>query len=103
MEQRTKERLGGTLITALGAGGTVWNWQRALTEGAFSLKAAMLFPAFAVLGLGLLLFPGYRTERLARGEDISSLSGLALLTARWRFILVLALAAGGVNFTLMKF
>lgn len=103
MEQRTKERLGGAFIAILGAGGTFWNWQRALTEGAYYSKAAMLFPAFAVVGLGLLIVPGYRTERLARGEDISSLSGLALLTPRWRLILVLAIAAGGVNFAAMTF
>ncbi len=54
-----------------------------------------------MLGLGLLLFPGYRTERLTRGEDLSSLSGLRLLTPRWWIMLVAALALGLLNWYLM--
>jgi len=38
--------------------------------------------------------PGYREERLARGEDISVLRGWQLLTPRWRWVLAVALAAG---------
>jgi hypothetical protein len=67
------------------------------------VKASMLMPAFTVLGLGLVIFPGYKEERIARGEDISGLSGIQLLTLRWWAILVLCLFAGISNFALLKF
>jgi hypothetical protein len=35
----------------------------------------------------MALFPGYREERLRRGEDISQLAGVALLTSRWHALL----------------
>ena len=43
----------------------------------------MLFPAVFVLGVALILFPGYKEERIARGEDISGLQGWQLITPRW--------------------
>jgi hypothetical protein len=66
------------------------------------LKAAAIFPAFAVIGLALVVMPGCREERLARGEDISQLSGQELLTPRWWAVLVLALLAGLGNWLLLQ-
>jgi hypothetical protein len=56
-----------------------------------------------VAGLALVLFPGYKEERLARGEDISALSGTQLLTPRWWVVLVIALLAGLANYGLLAF
>jgi hypothetical protein len=100
---RGKQQLGGALIASLGIGGTVWIWHKALTEGYFYSKASMLMPAAAVLGLAMVLIPGYKEERFARGEDFSHLSGLALLTPRWWAILIIALVAGIGNFLLLQF
>ncbi len=80
-----------------GASGIGWVWFTALDAHHVLVKAAFLGPAAATLGLGLLLFPGYRTERLARGESIDALDGLALLTTRWRIILALCLLLGAAN------
>jgi hypothetical protein len=66
------------------------------------VKAAMLGPAFTVIGLGLLLFPGYKTERIQRGEDISQLSGAALMTPRWWGILAMAMGSGFMNLAVLK-
>lgn len=68
--------------------------QQAATEASFSSMGAFGGPAFAVLGLGLVLFQGYRQERLQRGEDIFRLEGAALITPRWWGVLGLALLAG---------
>lgn len=92
--QRTKERVGGVILAAAGAALVAFTWRSALADGAASRKAAMLGPAVMVLGLALLIMPGYRTERLARGEDLQALSGAALITPRWWGVLVVALAAG---------
>ncbi len=62
----------------------------------------MISPPFLFIGIGLMLFPDYRAERTARGEDISELNGLRLLTARWWAILVIGLLAGFGNFILLE-
>lgn len=99
---RWKQQLGGVLFLVLGGGFTFWTWQTALTEGHDYLHASLFFPAVCVMGLGMLLFPGYKEERLARGEDISGLSGSQLLTPRWWAVLVIALFAGVVNLILLR-
>ncbi len=98
---RWKQRLAGMLMALLGAAGTWWVWRTAFSEGYYSEKAAMIFPAIAVVGLGLILLPGYREERLARGEDISRIQGRRLITARWWAILVMAVCAGVANYLLL--
>ena len=85
-----------------GAGFIGWTWYTSFYEGYFNRKAGMIFPAFFVLGLGMILFPGYREERIARGEDISRLKGWKLITPRWWVILIIALVAGGVNYLLVS-
>ncbi len=99
---RWKQQVGGLVLALLGAGFTAWGWYTALYRGYFYPKASMLFPALLIVGLGLIIFPGYREERLARGEDISQLQGWRLITARWWAILVIALAAGGANYLLLE-
>ena len=95
-------RLAGLGI-ALGGGCITWLvWRQATHDAQFSLYGAMAGPAFAMLGLGLILFPGYREERLRRGEEIGQLEGLALLTPRWLGILVGMGLAALLNFGLLK-
>ena len=78
------------------------SWVQARRDGQFSMAAALIGPAFCVIGLGLVLFKGYRQERLERGEDISQLQGVALLTPRWKGVLAVALAAMAVNYALLN-
>ena len=102
MVSRRMERLGGVFIATLSAILTIWNWHLALSEGHFYLKAALIGPAFTIIGLGLILFPGYRTERIERGEDITQLTGIALLTPRWWGILAISMGSGLVNLGTLK-
>jgi len=76
-------------------------WVQAREEGQFSTLAGLAGPAFVVLGIGLVLFKGYRQERLERGEDISQLQGMDLLTPRWKAVLGVALAAMALNYALL--
>ncbi len=99
---RWKQRLGGALIAAIGGGGTLWIWHVAKSEGYIYLKASVLLPAFLVLGLAMVAIPGYKEERLARGEDLSAMSGAQLLTPRWWAVLVIALAVGFGNLLLLQ-
>lgn len=97
-----KQRLGGMFIALVGGGFTAWGWYTALNEGHYYRNASIIFPAFFILGLGMILFPGYKEERIARGEDISTLSGMQLLTPRWWVILVVALVTGLGNCALLS-
>ena len=99
---RWKQQVGGLGMALIGAGFTAWGWYTALYQGYFYRKASMLFPAFFILGLGLVILPSYREERIARGEDISRLQGWRLITPRWWAVLVVALAAGGANYILLS-
>ena len=99
---RWKQQLGGALLMLLGAGFWTWTWYTAFNEGYYYRKASFLFPAVLVVGAGLLAFPGYKEERVARGEDISSLSGLQLLTPTWWAILAVALIVGCGNYLILS-
>ena len=103
MVSRQKERFGGAFIATMGAILTYLSWHSAISEGSFSLKAGFGGPAFAIIGIALLLFPGYQSERIARGEDISQLSGAQLLTPRWWGVLAVALGSGLINLAVLKF
>ena len=98
----TIRRLVGFGIAALSGWMTNLGWTQAHRDGEFSMAAALLGPAFCVIGLGLVLFKGYRQERLERGEDISELQGMELLTPRWKGVLAVAGVAMLINFALLK-
>jgi ABC-type Fe3+-siderophore transport system permease subunit len=102
MMPRWKQQVGGLFMALLGAAFTGWTWYTALYQGYFYPKASMLFPACFVLGLGMIVFPGYKEERIARGEDISRMQGWKLITARWWAILIVALVAAGANYILLS-
>jgi len=99
---RKKQQLGGLFIALAGAGFTGWMWYIALNNGYFYRKASFIFPAFLIIGLALIIVPGYKEERIARGEDISRLQGARLITPRWWAILFASLAAGGLNYLLLS-
>jgi len=99
---RWQKQVGGALIALIGAAGTIWMWHAGLTTGDFDPEGALSMPAFLVLGLGLILFPDYDEERLSRGEVISKLKDWRKLTPRWWAIVILGLAAGGMNCYLLS-
>jgi hypothetical protein len=93
------QRFGGVLLFTIGAGFTAYRWYAAAHgPPIYAGKAEAIFPAFAAVGIALVLIPGYREERLARGEDITALRGAALITPRWWAVLVVALVCGAANF-----
>jgi hypothetical protein len=94
---RGTQRLGGAFIALLSGSFVAWGWYTALTRGYYYRKAALIFPAFLVIGIALLAIPGYREERIARGEDVSRLEGMQLITPRWWAVLALAIVASLAN------
>jgi hypothetical protein len=102
MVSRRNERLGGLFMAAIGVLLTIWTWRSAIDRGHYYLLTAIGAPAFTIIGIALILVPGYRTERLGRGEDLDLLSGWALITARWWGILAIALGSGFINLAILK-
>ena len=95
------QRAGGALILALGTLLVRLVWHQVEADRLLNVGGAVAGPAFAVIGLALVLIPGYREERLSRGEDVSRLEGTDLLTLRWWCVLGLGLAAGLLDWYLL--
>ena len=98
LEPRTKVRLGGLFILAIGLGGIVYNWYTVLTQGVYWQKASFLFPFFACLGLSLIIYPSSKAENLAKygteqlkwqhmptGQKIIIIVGVVLGALQWAF------------------
>ena len=99
---RTRERIGGAFLLAIGLWLILYGWHVAAMRVWFNVVGAMMGPGAAVVGLALLLVPGYRIERAARGKNLDALEGWALLTPRWRMITLGGLALGLLNWLLMR-
>jgi hypothetical protein len=100
-QTRLKQSIGGFLISGFSAAMIWFTWNHAIENGEFSVKASILFPVFAVLGVAMMLFKFPKDERLARGEDISSLAGWRILTTPWRIASVAAILAPLLNYYLL--
>ena len=101
--KRNYQRIGGAVMVLISLGGIALVWYTAFAKSYVLVYASMVFPAFFFVGLGVIFFKNYKTERVERGEDISQLEGWRLITARWWAILVLGILAGLANFALLYF
>ena len=103
MNDRTKEIIGGIFIFIVSSGLYFYDWHLIFTEQYYYPKALIFGGAMMIVGLALIIIPGYRTERKIRGENIDNLSGMQLLTPKWWAILVAALAFGLANWIYVEF
>lgn len=103
MDDRTKEICGGIFIFIISAGLYFYNWYLIINENSYYPKAAFFGASMMILGLALIVIPGYRTERKNRGENIENLSGIQLLTPKWWAILIAALIFGLANWIYAEF
>lgn len=97
MNLRVKDMIGGIIILLIAGGLYFWNWYLIMNENRYYPKAMFIGTAMMIAGLGLMIFGGHRTERINKGEDISKLIGLKLLTTRWWIILVISIAFAVAN------
>jgi hypothetical protein len=91
IESKIGQRLVGVFMLALGAGFTAWSWHTALTEGYYYEAAVALFPAFAVIGVGMILFP-IDVARLRAEHGVDKPQSLAHYPPVWKVLMVVALA-----------
>jgi hypothetical protein len=95
-------RLGGALLTFLGTAGTTMVWYYALNDWVFYFKASGIFPTFLILGIGMVVFPNPKQERLERGEDVLGMTQRQLITPRWWTIFAAALLSGLISYAMMN-
>jgi hypothetical protein len=96
IESKWGQRVAGLLLFLVGAGFTAWCWYTALTEGYYYRKAVAIFPAFAVIGLGLLVFP-IDVEQIRAEHGVDKPSKFAHYPLEWKLLFFVALAAALVN------
>lgn len=102
MTLRNRSRLGGFLIFLIAVGLTAIPWYEVFHYRYYHRYSAISGPAFIIIGLAMIILPTYREERIARGEDISKLQGIALITPRWWLILVVGFIVGCLNWFLVS-
>ncbi len=93
IQSKNGQRIGGAFLLALGAGFTVWEWHTALYEGYYYPKAATIFPAFAVLGLGAIFSP-IDVEKLRAEHGVEKPTKFAHYPPAWKVLFFVAIAAG---------
>ncbi|HEX5271683.1 MAG TPA: hypothetical protein VFW33_14395 [Gemmataceae bacterium] len=96
LQTKGGQRVVGLLLFALGGGATAWSWYTALTAGYYYRKAVVAFPAFAVAGLGLLLFP-IDADKLWAEHGVDRPQKFAHYPLSWKVLFVLALLAAVGN------
>ena len=101
MNEKLKLRLIGTFVTALGVGFTIYEWHDAQESGIYHPKAAFLFPAFAVLGFSVLLYPTTKAEMLAK-YGVERPSSLRHYSWGQKIFFLSALVAGAFNWALIS-
>jgi len=101
MGTKLQQRVAGLVMTLIGMGFTYWEWLQAIDTGTYHPKAAMLFPAFTVLGLGILIFPISKQELMAQ-FGIERPQRLRHYPLGLRVFLVLALIAGALDWALIS-
>jgi hypothetical protein len=99
---RKKVQIGSAAVAVLCVVATSWNWEMAASKGSFFLKASFLFPFMGIIAIGLVFFPNYTEERIARGEDPSTMGKWEVVTPLWWSIYILGFAAGCVNYYLLS-
>jgi hypothetical protein len=96
IKSKIGQRLVGLGVLAICAGFMAWSWHTAMNEGNFNRKAAIMFPAFAVIGLGMILFP-IDVDRFRAERGVEKPESFAHLPRLWKLITVLAIATGFGN------
>ncbi|MBN9122950.1 MAG: hypothetical protein J0I06_28070 [Planctomycetes bacterium] len=96
IESKIGQRLVGVFLLILGGGFTAWSWYTALNEGYYYRKAVVLFPFFAAIGLGGLLFP-IDMARVRAEYGVDRPQKLTHYPTAWKVLFAAGLVAGFGN------
>jgi hypothetical protein len=100
MGSQLGQRLIGLLLLAGSIGFTIWVWNLAAKDGDYYESAAAIFPALAIIGLGLLIFP-IDKQALRKKYGTDKIERWHMAPLEWKVLFVGAIACGLGSLILM--
>ena len=97
------QRIFGLLLFVVGIAFTAWIWSRGVDQNYIYINASMLFPAFMIMGLGLIMFP-FDPEALQEKWGVDKIESIGQVPGIWWVIIVVSILIGiGNYFVLVSF
>lgn len=96
MSSMLKQRVAGLFISVIGFGFTYWMWLTAIEDGTYRVFPSMVFPGFAIVGLGVMLFP-FNTQELKEKYGVEKPQNIKQWPPVWWVIVPVAIIAGLAN------
>lgn len=85
----------------LGVVVTIWMHHTNLDKGYIYILGSMLFPALAIVGIGLLFFP-FDAEKLKDKWGVENIENIFHIPGEWWIITVIAIFSGVANYILFS-
>jgi hypothetical protein len=95
LPKTSRQQATGFFMLSIGACLFLWTWKRALAYCRYQTSAAFFFPVFAIIGLGLIIFP---LGEKFQGQQLE----LSKLPFIWKIILSTAIFAGVLNLLILQ-
>jgi len=103
IRSKKSQRIFGSLLFLIGVVITLWIWDRGINQNYIYINASMLFPAFMIMGLGLVLFP-FDAETLQEKWGVDKIESIGQVPGIWWIIIVISILIGiGNYFILVSF
>ena len=103
IRSKRSQRIFGLLLFILGTAFTAWIWSRGINQNYIYINASMLFPAFIIMGLGLILFP-FDSQELQEKWGSDKIESIGQVPGVWWVIIVISILIGiGNYFVLVSF
>jgi hypothetical protein len=100
IRSKVGQQVVGAIALVIAGACIFWTWQTATSQGYYDRSAAIMFPVFAVVGLGLVLLPIEMEKQRSKFGDETE-QGMAQLPWEWKLLLGVAVAAGLGNWYLL--
>ena len=97
IRSKRSQRILGLLLFVLGLAITAWIWKSGISQNYILINASMLFPAFMVMGLGLLFFP-FDSEKLKEKWGDDKIESVGQVPGIWWIIIAISILIGIVNY-----
>ena len=100
IRSKKSQRIFGSLLFFVGVAFTVWIWDKGINQNYIYINASMLFPAFMIMGLGLVLFP-FDAEMLQEKWGVDKIESIGQVPGIWWIIIVISILIGIGNYFIL--
>lgn len=103
IRSKKSQRIFGSILFVVGLAVTAWIWNKGINQNYIYINASMLFPAFMVMGLGLILFP-FDPQELKEKWGVDKIESIGQVPGIWWVIIAISILIGiGNYFVLVSF